>query len=387
MMRAWACALAVAVVAALVGGQNNQNVRLGLVATQLGVQPVPGSQTGQQTGNQIAGPQGCICLPVNQRCPYDGSSGSTSGAGVFDVRIVNRPGAGGECGIPGQKICCPPGVRPARPVRPPPVAPQPVPIQRSGCGGQNPIPYRQAQYAEATFGEYPWMVVVLDFGDGYKGGGVLVAPDWVLTAAHKVYNERSLKVRLGEHNVRQRQDHPNYAHLEVPIDRIIIHPNFDNQALLNDVALLHLAQPVNVNQYPHIGTACLPSPGQIFNGQTCWVTGWGKDAFETNGNFQEILKEVDVPIVDSFRCQASLQQTRLGLSFLLNQQSFICAGGIAGKDACTGDGGSPLVCPTQNGWTVVGLVAWGIGCAQGNVPGVYVNIPNMMDFIRQFVRF
>lgn len=52
--------------------------------------PSEPSLAGQQTGNQIGGIQGCICLPVNQRCPYDGGSGSTTGAGVFDVRIVNR---------------------------------------------------------------------------------------------------------------------------------------------------------------------------------------------------------------------------------------------------------------------------------------------------------
>ncbi|XP_042886080.1 uncharacterized protein LOC122262192 [Penaeus japonicus] len=150
-MRSWACALTLTVVSVLVGGQNSHDTRLGLVASQLGVAPVPGGQTGQQIGNQILNPggsQGCICLPVNQRCPYDGTSGTSTGAGVFDVRIVNRPGAGGQCGIPGQKLCCPPGVRPTQLVRPPPVAPQPVPVQRSGCGGQNPLPYRQPQYAE-----------------------------------------------------------------------------------------------------------------------------------------------------------------------------------------------------------------------------------------------
>lgn len=30
-------------------------------------------------------------------------------------------------------------------------------------------------------------------------------------------------------------------------------------------------------------------------------------------------------------------------------------------DACTGDGGSPLVCPIAGKWYVVGLVAWGVG--------------------------
>jgi secreted trypsin-like serine protease len=39
--------------------------------------------------------------------------------------------------------------------------------------------------------------------------------------------------------------------------------------------------------------------------------------------------------------------------------SFLCAGGISGRDACTGDGGSGLMCQNNGQWYVVGLVAWG----------------------------
>jgi len=59
----------------------------------------------------------------------------------------------------------------------------------------------------------------------------------------------------------------------------------------------------------------------------------------------------------------------------------VCAGTENGKDACTGDGGSPLVCQAQSGrWTVVGLVAWGIGCGS-HVPGVYTNVHHYKQWI------
>jgi len=49
-----------------------------------------------------------------------------------------------------------------------------------------------------------------------------------------------------------------------------------------------------------------------------------------------------------------------------------------------GDGGSPLVCSINSGpYQVVGLVSWGIGCADGGVPGVYTNVYNFVSWIQQ----
>ena len=52
----------------------------------------------------------------------------------------------------------------------------------------------------------------------------------------------------------------------------------------------------------------------------------------------------------------------------------MCAGGEDGKDACKGDGGGPLVCDLGGVWNLAGIVSWGIGCGQRDVPGVYVKV-------------
>ena len=119
-------------------------------------------------------------------------------------------------------------------------------------------------------------------------------------------------------------------------------------------------------------------------GVRCHVAGWGKDEF--TGNFQFIQHKVDLPLVDDFTCNSALKRALnskrpgVGDRFQLDS-SEICAGGEIGKDACTGDGGSPLVCQAQSGrWTVVGLVSWGIGCAS-ELPGVYVDVAHYRDWI------
>ena len=99
------------------------------------------------------------------------------------------------------------------------------------------------------------------------------------------------------------------------------------------------------------------------------------------------MKEVDVPMVPHGDCQTMLRNTpRLPRQFKLDK-SFVCAGGEAGKDACRGDGGGPLVCAgdtdgiTDPVYTQVGIVAWGIGCGQEGVPGAYTDVAAQVCWI------
>ena len=86
-----------------------------------------------------------------------------------------------------------------------------------------------------------------------------------------------LRVRLGEWDTTTGQDHPYLDHEDHYVAQVIIHENFNPRNVYNDVALLILDSPANLNH--HINTICLPQPGQNFDGQFCSATGWGKDHF------------------------------------------------------------------------------------------------------------
>ncbi|ENN81037.1 hypothetical protein YQE_02556, partial [Dendroctonus ponderosae] len=96
-----------------------------------------------------------------------------------------------------------------------------------------------------------------------------------------------------------------------------------------------------------------------------------------------ILRKLELPTPSPDNCEEMLQKTYLGVKYQLHE-SFMCAGGEAGKDACRGDGGSPLVCATAPNETALyqaGIVAFGVGCGKEGIPGVYADATHFYQWI------
>jgi len=65
---------------------------------------------------------------------------------------------------------------------------------------------------------------------------------------------------------------------------------------------------------------------------SCWVSGYGKTS--PYGDTASALKEVQLPVLDGNTCQNRLRSSALGPYFIFDRNSFICAGGMRGRDAC-----------------------------------------------------
>merc|ERR1712172_170918 len=264
-------------------------------------------------------------------------------------------------------------------------------------------PVNGLSHGQASPGEFPWTCILLNQNNDFLGTCAIIPNDFsnnnnagtrkVVTAAHKLKVLGAtdlLKVRVGEYDASGFNQPEIQSHEEYTVTRILKHPQMSNTRLSNDIAILYVDRDINLN-HPYVNTACLPSCDNQFDyqfsngtGVRCYVAGWGKD--ESDGSFQFIPRKVDLPLVNNQQCQIGLQNALnaqkpgAGDRFRLHP-SEVCAGAEVGKDACTGDGGSPLVCQAQSGrWTVVGLVTWGVGCAE-QLLGVYVRVSQFRDWI------
>ncbi|KAH8377406.1 hypothetical protein KR093_005354, partial [Drosophila rubida] len=261
-----------------------------------------------------------------------------------------------------------------------------------GCGYSNPkglqLTLQNNVQHEAQFGEFPWMISITETtcnscNSKPQGGGSLLAPNVVLTTAHKIANVsvEHLRVRAGEWD--QLSTAEPLEHQDRLVAKKILHPSFNSVSGAYDAALLILKTPFELS--PHIDTICLPARAENLAPSRCIVTGWGKKTMN-DPDYPNFLKKIDLPYVDRARCTQMMRNTILGRYFQLHS-SFICAGGEKDKDSCMGDGGSPLVCPSSNGgpdrYVVTGIVSWGLDCGRENVPGVYASVKVLRPWIDQ----
>uniref|UniRef100_A0A674IXM3 Peptidase S1 domain-containing protein n=1 Tax=Terrapene triunguis TaxID=2587831 RepID=A0A674IXM3_9SAUR len=121
-----------------------------------------------------------------------------------------------------------------------------------------------------VFGSRPYQVALLRNGRIYCGGS-LIAPKWVLTAAHcgrRIRRISSLRVHLGDYNLRVKEPTEQIRR----IHNFFMHPGYNLRPRDNDFMLLELDEPAQLNNYVNTinVTTCCPSPGT-----RCSVSGWG----------------------------------------------------------------------------------------------------------------
>ncbi|XP_012786862.2 serine protease 52-like [Ochotona princeps] len=120
----------------------------------------------------------------------------------------------------------------------------------------------------ASITEFPWHVGILSEGQ-YLCGGTILSEWWILTASHCFIKASSSNLSI----VHGMDDFSIPNLMEVKVDKLIIHSDFDSWILDNDIALLLLQSPLSldVNNVP----ICLSKATDVQRWNGCLATGWG----------------------------------------------------------------------------------------------------------------
>lgn len=223
-----------------------------------------------------------------------------------------------------------------------------------------------------------FQVAILKWNEQFCGG-TLIAPQWVITAAHcvrKKKKRRRISLMIGEHNmkVKDKGERP------IKVARGYTHPQYDFDTITNDIALLKLEKPVTESD--SVGFACLPeAKDKLKERHLCYILGWGKEK-STDIHGSDVLREAQVPLVKKKTCQRSFNYPIY--------ETQVCAGKKhGGTDSCAGDSGGPLLCPKyKNGvkqWIVYGVTSYGEGCGEKKKFGIYTKVRKYLDWINKVI--
>ena len=225
--------------------------------------------------------------------------------------------------------------------------------------------------------KYPWLAGIwyLDTETSsmtHGCGGSLIAPNVILTAAHCYSAASPMIAKLGDYDL---LDFDYGTDLEVT--KYVLHPDYNETHLGNDIMLLQLdAANSNTNEFGLLELNKNTDTTQKSIFQEATVSGWG--LMEDQGAQSTVLLETYVDIWPQSDCETYLN----GIAF--NSTGKFCAA-RAGTDACQGDSGGPLFVvnndDSSGGYTQVGIVSFGIGCADTNHPGVYTDVSYYMGWI------
>lgn len=167
----------------------------------------------------------------------------------------------------------------------------------------------------------------------------------------------------------------------IPVSSVTVHEAYDGATARGDLALLRLSEPVALSG--HAVPVCLPTAHlatrELLQTRYHHISGWGlrtaAGSQDQDAGGASVLRRFTVPIIPMSQCSPSSAHANFS-------SGLICAGyADIPQPSCRGDDGSPLVTLYGSTHFLIGVVAWGRGCAAPGIYGVYTNMADYVEWV------
>ena len=204
--------------------------------------------------------------------------------------------------------------------------------------------------------------------------GVVIAPTWVLTAAHCVFENGKIDPYARFISVATTDGFSGITSATSPALSIVVFPGYDEGTNRGDIAL------IKVNDVFGGSLASIATDAEVGNSESTFSTamavGFGK--ISQSGPTSTIGLEVPLTLWSQTECQ---KQWSYFTSFF---SGFICSQGRTSAAVCSGDSGGPLFVTVSGQRKLAGILSFGSAAGCGINLSVHTRVNTYIDFLRQY---
>ncbi|XP_058825971.1 trypsin beta-like [Topomyia yanbarensis] len=217
----------------------------------------------------------------------------------------------------------------------------------------------------------PYLVSIRLAGKDFHCNGVLISTREVLTAAQCVYNGNAVR-KINEFQLvlgTLANSNSSAGSTVRSVWNVWPHNDYNPTTRINDLAVLRLnaTVPISATLSPVGFGAASP----VVN-RTCTLFGWGANA--TTGRPANTLQRINLQVQSS--TSAHCVRAAGGVPL---RDGMLCAGDLtAGRGACTGDLGAPLICDGS----LFGVLSMTGGCGGLNETSIFIDTTRYLSWIQ-----